>query len=150
MKKDTNSKLFYEGEIMSYQKAGSVLIRKMIEEDLPKHKKLDKNENPYDWIANSVGKKRSTVRSWAYDWSTSSGASPTINDLFHLIHTIGTDRIYNFLQILKPGHQPEEESVKYGNMIRMVANHMRGLAEDLDTMSNDYIPGKNGRKRLSK
>lgn len=149
MKKATNSKLFYEGEIMSYHKAGSVLMRKMIEEDLPKNKKFSKNTDPYDWVAGSVGKKRSTVRAWAYDWSSSSGACPTIIDLFNLVHTIGGKRFYNFLQLLRPGHQPEDESVKYGNMIRMVAAHMRGLAEDLDTMSNEYIPGNNGKKSKS-
>ncbi len=69
-------KIFYEGEKMSYSKAGAILLKKMIEEDLINLKIISADEDPHEWIGKKINKSIHTTRQWTYDWLSTSGASP--------------------------------------------------------------------------
>lgn len=133
-----SSKVFYEGEIMTYTLAGSVLIKKMIEEDLINHSGFCKEIDPYEWVGEKIGKKAKTIRSWTYDWSSSSGASPTVVDFFSLINILGKSKVISFLECLNSNNSPESQAEEYGNLIKTIAERLRKLADDLDTLSEKY------------
>ncbi len=133
-----NPKVLFEGEVKSFSEAGALLIKRMIEEDLPKSSYCPDGVDPYKWLTSIMDKTERTIRGWAYDWDSPSGKKPTIHDFFCLISIIGSGRAYTLLKNLGSGLTPEEQSKQYGNMIKTVADHIRKLVEDLDELAQKY------------
>ena len=105
-----NGKVLVEGEIKSYSEAGALLIKRMIEEDLPKSVYFPENEDPYKWLAGLTDKNERTLRGWAYDWNSPSGKKLTIQDFFRLVSVIGPGRSIELLENLGRQLTPEEQS----------------------------------------
>ena len=94
--------------------------------------------DPYKWLASIFGKTDRAIRSWTYDWSGPSGAKPTIFDFFYLVSIAGSDRAVALLKKNGRGITPEDQLRQYGNLIKTVADRIRKLADNLDTLSEKY------------
>lgn len=130
-----NPKVVFEGEIKTFNEAGALLIKRMIEEDLVEFPFFPEGVDPYRWLASVFGKGERTLRYWAYDWSSPSGKRPTIYDFFCLISIVGSGRVISLMKNLGSGISPQEQLEDYGNIIKTVAGHIRKLADNLDELS---------------
>lgn len=133
-----NPKVLIEGELKSYGEAGALLIKRMIEEDLPESSFFHKGVDPYKWLASIFGKTERGIRSWTYDWSGVSGSRPNVEDFFYLVSIAGSDRAVALLKKIGSGITPEDQLRQYGNLIKTVADRIRKLADNLDTLSEKY------------
>ena len=98
-RKDDNSEneIFYEGKLRSISEAGALLVKSIIEEDLPQLPFFQPNEDPYKCVSAHFGKTVRAVTNWSYNWEGASGAKPTITDFFRLLRITRSKRAVNFI-----------------------------------------------------
>lgn len=125
------SSLFYSGKIRTMTEAGAMVVRRMIEEDLPNTKWFPKAVDPYEWLADIMKKSEKTIRGWTCDWSSSSGAKPTIVDFLNLIYITKSQRSIELIKGLLEDASPEELAKNHGNILKKIANDMIELGEKI-------------------
>ncbi len=130
--KDTD--VFYSSKTMKVSEAFSMVIRRMIEEDLPNSRFFDKGKDPYSWLASTLKKSEKTIRNWTFDWNTASGTMPTINDFLTLLYLTKSKRPVELLENITSDATPEEQEKNHGDTIIKVSRHIRDLADTLEKM----------------
>jgi len=133
-----NPKVLIEGELKSYSDAGALLIKRMIEEDLPESSFFQQGADPYKWLASLFGKTERAIRSWTYDWSGPSGSRPNVEDFFYLVSISGSYRAVALLNNIGSGITPKEQAKYYGNLIKTIATHIQELVDDLNELAEKY------------
>jgi len=131
-------KIFYDGQIRSVSEAGALIMRQMIEEDLIRVHDFPAKENPYRWLESKIYKSERTIRRWAYDWESPSGAQPTFADVLRLVHITKSSRLSELLKDILSGATPEELKHNHGNVIKKMAHHVRELADKLEELAEEY------------
>jgi len=134
-KKLQNPQVLFEGELKSHTEAGSLLVRQMIEVDLPKLPKFTEGMDPYKWLAPYFDKSERTIRAWTYDWEGPSGKKPTLQDFFLLIMLVGSNSIIPFFKVLGSHISPEQQLDEHNGLIKTIADHIQNLANDLYALS---------------
>ena len=142
IKRLKNPRVIFEGELKSYGEAGALLIKRMIEEDLPESSLFQKGADPYRWLSSVFGKTDRTIRAWTYNWSGPSGAKPTIFDFFYLVSIAGSGRAIDLLSNMGSSITPEEQLKRYGNLINTIAVHIQELVDDLKGLAKKYEVNK--------
>jgi len=145
MKKFTNrfenSEVLIEGDLKSYSEAGPLLVKRIIEEDLPESPYFQKGADPYKWLGALFGKTERGIRAWTYDWSGQSGSRPNVEDFFYLVSIAGSNRAVAFLNSIGSGITPKEQVKHYGNLIKTIADHIQELVDDLNGLAEKYEDG---------
>ncbi|MCP4727419.1 MAG: hypothetical protein GY863_20445 [bacterium] len=130
----------FEGKRMTISEAGGLLVRRMIEEDLPNIKGFLTNADPYKWLSEAMDKTERTIRGWTYDWESSSGAAPSFSDLILLIKVTKSTRLVEIINSLVSEATIEEQEKNHGIMLKHAANIVRDLAGELDNLADEYSP----------
>jgi len=110
------STLFFNGKILTLRESIPILMRQVIEEDVPLLPDYDKNVNPYKFLSEklSIFKTRaigeSTVRNWCYEKDTF-GACPALEDFFLIIQITKSKRILQFIGSLIDLKNSEEQAL---------------------------------------
>ncbi len=135
-------KVLFEGKEMTISEAGGLLVKRMIEEDLPNTNSFQVNMDPYKWLSDSIDKKERTIRSWTYDWDSASGATPTFMDLINLIKLTKSTRLVEIIESIVSDATIEEQEKNHGKMLKHAAIIVRDLAVQLDNLADEYSPEK--------
>ena len=130
-----NPQVLFEGELKSYSEAGGLLVRQMIEDEVPNSPRFTQGMDPYKWLAPYLDKSERTLRAWTYDWESPSGKKPTIHDFFLLITVIGSSAVIPFFKVLGSQINPEQQLEEHNDLVRTVADHIQKLADDLYKLS---------------
>ncbi len=132
---DTADLIFYEGKLRSLSEAGSLLVKNMIEDDLPKTPDYPTGQDPYKWLAQYYNKTVRGVTNWSYDWEGASGAKPTILDFFQLARITKSKRVINFIYNLVSDETPYAQADKYKELLKTIAKEMKDFANTVESLA---------------
>ena len=132
--------ILFEGKKMTITEAGGLLVRRMIEEDLPNTKEFQPHEDPYKRICEAMERSERTIRGWCYDWDSSSGSTPSFHDIMLLVNISKSTRILEIFESAVSEATIEEQEKNHGIMLKHAANIVRDLAGELDNLADEYSP----------
>jgi len=136
MKHDSDEeKVFYEGEIRTFSEACEIVIQRMIELDLRNAPEFTPESDPYKWLASNMKKNIRVLRGWAYDWNSSSGMRPTLNDFLKIIYITKSRRAIELLEEIISNATPEQKARNHGDLLKQVAAGMRELADHIESIA---------------
>lgn len=129
--------IFYGGKERHLPEAAALIIRRMIEEDLVNTNWFPAAMDPYVWLSDVLHKSEKTIRGWTIDWTSSSGAKPTIIDFFNLIYLTRSQRPAELIQTLQADATPEELAKNHGDVLKNIAQHIIDVGEKVMSMVNE-------------
>lgn len=88
----------YSGKPQKLSEACSMLIRKIIEEELIRLEVYDSALGPYDWLSYKTGKHSHTIRKWAFPWHSPSGARPSLQ---YFLFLAWISKSYHFIEFFE-------------------------------------------------
>ena len=110
------STLYFNGKILTLRESIPILMRQVIEEDVPLLPDYDKNVNPYRFLSEKLTDLKSrtvsesAIRSWCYE-KDSYGACPALEDFFLIIQITKSKRILQFIGSLIDLKNSEEQAL---------------------------------------
>jgi len=110
------STVFFNGKILTLRESVPILMRQIIEEDIPLLPDYEQNVNPYRFLSEklTILKTRavceSTIRNWCYEKDIH-GSCPTLEDFFLIIQITKSKRVLHYIGSLIDLKNPEEQAI---------------------------------------
>ena len=96
MQEEPKCTIVYKGQEMGLEEAGRLLLKEMIEKELPAIEEYTPGADPYIWLGNHLSLRSEVVKGWVYPPVKDEAESPPIDLFFYLIYLTKSEAAIQF------------------------------------------------------
>jgi len=126
--------VFFESELRTASEAGAILVKIIIEEELIHNKVIPQNSNCYEWVSKYLGRSKSTIRKWTYDWNTKNGSPIPFIDLLKLASLSNSRSLLRFVETVVEGSS-KDIAKEHSIMINKIGSELVEVGKKFIIMS---------------